>query len=133
MMQIIIVLIKYFYKSGVNRCLIVTLLCKPCWTTGIEWWTTILSNGTRWQDVYYDAIPYKLSVRLNGVFLGPVMEHHRTACGIHVVSVMLHVREGGQSLVVTQMTNDTLAFTSLYRYKHILVEFNIIRVNFLIG
>lgn len=73
MMQIIIVLIKYFYKSGVNRCLIVTLLCKPCWTTGIEWWTTILSNGTRWQDVYYDAIPYKLSVRLNGVFLGPVM------------------------------------------------------------
>lgn len=137
MMQIIIVLIKYFYKSGVNRCLIVTLLCKPCWTTGIEWWTTILSNGTRWQDVYYDAIPYKLSVRLNGVFLGPVMASNLLWTPPDSLwntrSVMLHVSEGGQSLVVTQMTNDTLAFTSLYRYKHILVEFNIIRVNFLIG
>lgn len=55
----------------------------------------------------------------------------RTACGIHVVSVMLHVTVGGQSLVVTQMTNDTLVFTSIFRYKHILVD--IIRVNFLVG
>lgn len=46
---------------------------------------------------------------------------------------MLHVTVGGQSLVVTQMTNDTLVFTSIFRYKHILVEFDIIRVNFLVG
>lgn len=46
---------------------------------------------------------------------------------------MLHVTVGGQSLVVTQMTNDTLVFTSILRYKHILVEFDIIRVNFLVG
>lgn len=57
----------------------------------------------------------------------------RTACGIHVVSVMLYVKVGGQSLVVTQMTNDTLVFTSIFRYKQILVEFDIIRVNFLVG
>lgn len=46
---------------------------------------------------------------------------------------MLHVTVGGQSLVVTQMTNDTQVFTSIFRYKHILVEFDIIRVNFLVG
>lgn len=87
--------------------------------------------------IHYDAIPYKLSVRLNAVFFGPIMASNllrtRTACGIHVVSVMLHVTVGGQSLVVTQMTNDTQVFTSIFRYKHILVEFDIIRVNFLVG
>lgn len=103
----------------------------------IESYTTISSIGTHWQDIHYDAIPYKLSVRLNGVFFGPVMASNllrtRTVCGIHVVSVMLYVKVGGQSLVVTQMTNDTLVFTSIFRYKHILVEFDIIRVNFLVG
>lgn len=31
------------------------------------------------------------------------------------------------------MTNDTLVFTSIFRYKHILVELDIIRRNFLVG
>lgn len=123
------VFIKYLYKSGGDGDLIVTLHCKSC--------SSNHSIGTRWQDIHYDAIPYKLSVRLNGVFFGPVMASNllrtRTACGIHVVSVMLHVKVGGQSLVVTQMTNDTQVFTSIFRYKHILVEFDIIRVNFLVG
>lgn len=114
----ITVSIKYLYKSGAYSCSVLTLHCKAIWTTVIELQTTISSNGTSWQNTFYDAIPYKLSVRLNGVFLGPVIVSNllwtRTACGIHAVSVMLHVPVGGQSLVVTQMTNDTLAFTSIY-------------------
>lgn len=115
------VFIKYLYKSGADSDLIVTLHCKSC-----------SSNHRQYQLLVHVGRIYTMTR-----FLGPVMASNllrtRTACGIHVVSVMLHVTVGGQSLVVTQMTNDTLVFTSIFRYKHILVEFDIIRVNFLVG
>lgn len=77
------VFIKYLYKSGADSDLIVTLHCKSCSSNHRQQYQVL---------VHYDAIPYKLSIRLNGVFFGPVMASNllrtRTPCGIHVVSVL---------------------------------------------